>query len=294
MYSNIQDGILLINKEKNKTSFQIIAELRKILNIKKIGHSGTLDKNATGLLIIGIGRSTKLLKHFTKLPKKYIAEIYFGKQTNTDDANGIPIKSFNGKIDLNQIKSNLNSFKGKINQIPPDYSAVHIDGKRSYQIAKKNQKPKLKKRIVEVNKLKIISFKNPFLKLDIECSSGTYIRSIARDLGIKTGYYAYLYSLIREKIGVFNLKKADNLKNINSGNFKIISPFKALKDIDSIEINKNYINDIKNGKKIIIDWFKENIIIKNLNNGYYKLHYKNKLLAIIEFNNGNFKYDLVY
>jgi tRNA pseudouridine55 synthase len=294
MYSNIQDGILLINKEKNKTSFQIIAELRKILNIKKIGHSGTLDKNATGLLIIGIGRSTKLLKHFTKLPKKYIAEIYFGKQTNTDDANGIPTKSFNGKIDLNQIKSNLNSFKGKINQIPPDYSAVHIDGKRSYQIAKKNQKPKLKKRIVEVNKLKIISFKNPFLKLDIECSSGTYIRSIARDLGIKTGYYAYLYSLIREKIGVFNLKKADTLKNINSGNFKIISPFKALKDIDSIEINKNYINDIKNGKKIIIDWFKENNIIKNLNNGYYKLHYKNELLAIIEFNNGNFKYDLVY
>ena len=182
MQENFGDSILLIDKDKNKTSFQVITELKKILNIKKIGHSGTLDKNATGLLVIGIGRSTKLLKYLIKLPKKYIAEIYFGIQTNTDDANGTQIKSYNGEIYLNNILSILPSFKGKIKQIPPDYSAIHINGKRSYKIAMKKQKPNLKERIVEITKLKILSFKKPILKLEIDCSSGTYIRSIARDL----------------------------------------------------------------------------------------------------------------
>src|SRR4030042_1792561 len=205
MYDNINDGILIIDKEKDKTSFQTIYELRNIFKIKKIGHSGTLDKNATGLLIIGIGRSTKLLKYLVKLPKKYTAEIYFGIQTNTDDSKGIEIKSYNGKLDQNIIIKSLSSFTGTINQIPPDYSAIQINGKRSYKIAKKNQKPNLKERTVEIINLKFISFNSPILKLEIECSSGTYIRSIARDLGIKTNYYAHLSSLRRESVGDFNI-----------------------------------------------------------------------------------------
>ena len=293
MQLNFGDGILLIDKDKDKTSFQIITELRKILKIKKIGHSGTLDKNASGLLVIGIGRSTKLLKYLIKLPKKYIAEIYFGIQTNTDDANGIQIKSYNGEINPNHILSFLPSFKGKIKQIPPDYSAIHINGKRSYKIAMKKEKPNLQVRIVEITKLKILSFKKPILKLEIDCSSGTYIRSIARDLGIKSGYYAYLFSLKRKKIGNFKLKKSNKIKKIKSRKFKLISPYNALSNFPSIKIYKKYINYIKNGKKIDTKWFNDNIN-KIKQDGYYKLHYKKKLLAIIKIINGNFKYDLVY
>ena len=302
MQLNLEDGIFLINKEKNRTSSQIITELRKILNIKKIGHSGTLDKNATGLLIVGIGKSTKLLKYLIRLPKKYTAEIFFGIQTNTDDINGKQIKIYDGEINLNHIIKYLQSFKGIIKQIPPDYSAVHINGKRSYKIARQNKKPELKERIIEIKKIKIISFEKPLLKLEIECSSGTYIRSIARDLGIKTGYYAIQkdppdgepYSLKRESIGEFKLKNANNIKKIESGKFKVITAYNALNNITSIEIDKKYINHIKNGNKINNDWFKNKNIINKIHNEYYKLHYKKKLLAIIKIINGNFKYDLVY
>ncbi len=294
MHDNINDGILIIDKEKDKTSFQTVYELRKIFKIKKIGHSGTLDKNATGLLIIGIGRSTKLLKYLVKLPKKYIADIYFGIQTNTDDSKGIAIKSYIGKFDQNIIKKSLSSFIGTINQIPPDYSAIQINGKRSYRIAKKNQKPDLKERTVEIKKLNFISFDNPILKLEIECSSGTYIRSIARDLGIKTNYYAHLSSLRREKIGDFNIKDAYNLENLKSGNFKIITPYDVLKEIPPIEINKKYIDHIKKGKIITNKYFKDKNIINKISNGCYKVHNNKNLLAIIKFNNGIFKYDLVY
>lgn len=294
MLEKINDGILIIDKEKDKTSFQIIAELRKIFNIKKIGHSGTLDKNATGLLIIGIGKSTKLLKYLVKLPKKYTADIYFGIQTNTDDSKGVEIKSYHGKFDQDIIKDSLSSFTGTIKQIPPDYSAIQINGKRSYRIAKKNQKPDLKERTVEIKNLKLISFNNPILKIEIECSSGTYIRSIARDLGIKTGYFAHLSSLRRERIGDFNISDAYNIENLKSGNFNFISPFKVLKEIPSIEINKNYIDNIKKGKIITGKYFKDNNIISKIDNGFYKVHNKENLLAIIKFNNGVFKYDLVY
>ncbi len=294
MHDNINDGILIIDKEKDKTSFQTVYELRKIFKIKKIGHSGTLDKNATGLLIIGIGRSTKLLKYLVKLPKKYIADIYFGIQTNTDDSKGIAIKSYIGKFDQNIIKKSLSSFIGTINQIPPDYSAIQINGKRSYRIAKKNQKPDLKERTVEIKKLNFISFDNPILKLEIECSSGTYIRSIARDLGIKTNYYAHLSSLRRERIGDYDVKDAYNIEDLKSGNFKMISPYDILKEIPPIEINNKYIDHIKKGKLITNKYFKDKNIINKISNGCYKIHNKEKLLAIIKFNNGIFKYDLVY
>ena len=111
--SQITDGFILINKNKDKTSFETINQLKKILQIRKIGHAGTLDKNATGLLIAGIGRSTKLLKYFLKMPKKYSAEIYFGRQTNTDDANGIEINKYEGLIDKNKILMELQNFQAK-------------------------------------------------------------------------------------------------------------------------------------------------------------------------------------
>ena len=289
--TNELNGILLINKKNGKTSFQTISAIKKILKIKKIGHAGTLDKNAEGLLITG--KATKLLKFFINKSKKYTAEIHFGKQTNTDDSEGIIINSYEGIIQKDKIINSLKDFSGIIKQIPPDFSAVHINGKRAYKIALKNKKPVIKERYIEIINKKIISFKPPVLKLEIECSSGTYIRSIARDLGLKTGYYAYLSSLKRESIGKFNIANAYTVEDMENINHKILPPYEALYDMSSIEIFDHFINQIKNGENIKNNWFKD-IDINSLKSDYFKIHSNNNLLAIVKFNNGNFLYDLVY
>lgn len=290
---SIQDGIILLDKEKGKTSFQVISELKKKLSIKKIGHSGTLDKEASGLLIVGIGRSTKLLKYFIKNSKTYLADIFFGKQTSTDDSQGISVNEYNGEIDSNKIIELLPLFTGKIKQIPPDYSAIHVNGKRAYKFALKNVKPELKEREVEIYKNDIISIKPPVIKLKIKCSSGTYIRSIARDLGIKSGYYAYLYSLRRLEINSFSVEDALKIQDITAENLKIISPFEILSEMQELEIKKEFINNIKNGIKIDLKWF-NNMHSDINNNSLVKIHFNKELLAVIKNNNGNFIYDLVY
>ena len=289
MYSFDNEGIILLDKSSGITSFQAVYRLKKILKIKKIGHSGTLDSNATGLLIIAIGKATKLLKHIIGQPKKYIAEFYFGIQTNTDDVLGTVIKKYKGKIDLEKIKKFLPEFTGKIKQIPPDFSAVHVNGKRAYKIAIGGEKPDIKAKEIEIKNINLISFISPILKLEIECSSGTYIRSIARDIGIKTEYYAHLCSLRRLSIGNFSINNASTLTDIESGKFNIITPYESLDDLPSLEVQKEFIDYIKNGRQINNNWFKD-INNINLNNGYYKVHFEKKLLAVIKFDNEKFLY----
>ncbi|MBN2544852.1 MAG: tRNA pseudouridine(55) synthase TruB [Spirochaetes bacterium] len=289
-----REGILLFNKGKNKTSFQAINEKKKKINIKKIGHSGTLDSNATGLLVVGLGKSTKLLKYFIHKSKSYSAQIYFGLQTETDDSAGLVINRYNGFIDLKNIKNELKKFKGKIQQIPPDYSSIHVNGVRSYKLALKKIKPDLKARTVEIYNYKIISFKYPVLTVNINCSSGTYIRSLARDLGTFTGYFAYLFSLKRTKIDFFNIKKSYTIDEISHGDYKIISPFNACKDFIPIEIKEEFIEKLKNGVPVSENWFKKKQNIKKDNDLLYKIHFRKNLLAILKYNNGNFIYDLVY
>ena len=295
MQNIINDGILLINKEQGKTSFQTINEIKRVLKIKKIGHAGTLDKNATGLMISALGKSTKLLKFFIKLPKKYIAEIKFGIQTTTDDPEGTEINRYEGKINFEVIKKYLPEFYGKIKQTPPDFSAIHVNGERAYKIALKDKKPDIKEREIEIKQIDILEFKEPILKLEIECSSGTYIRSIARDIGLKTGYFAHLSSLERESISNFSITSAFNIQDIIDNNFKIISPFDALQNIKGIDIKSEYVDDIKNGKKINFDYFNNSIeTSRYVEDSFYKLHYKKNLLAIVLYKDGYFKYDLVY
>jgi tRNA pseudouridine55 synthase len=285
------DGFILINKSTERTSFETINHIKKIISAKKIGHAGTLDKNASGLLIAALGRSTKLLKYLLKLPKKYTAEIFFGRQTNTDDANGTEIKSYSGEIKLENILKLLPDFTGVIEQTPPLFSAVHIDGKRSYKLALENKEitPPTKK--VEIKQIDFISYEASILKIAVSCSSGTYIRSIARDLGIKTGYCGYLYSLVRTSINDFDLNKAFSEEDIKSGNYKTISPFDALSMLDPIEIKEEFIKNIKNGFPVNESWFKENILIKK---GALKIHSCKELIAVIINDNGKLSYDLVY
>lgn len=207
-----EKAVILIDKDKDWTSFDVVAKLRGILKIKKIGHSGTLDPAATGLLVLGIGKGTKALNELTGLDKTYTGQIKFGAITKTDDAEAEELDPKDTSfLNLNMIESEIkNSQLGDISQLPPKFSAKKIKGKRMYDLARKNIDFEVKPSQVRVDRFDITRFENPIADFVVECSKGTYIRSLARDLGEKLGTGGYLWSLRREKIANFDVK--DSLK----------------------------------------------------------------------------------
>ncbi len=202
--------IVLIDKPKEWTSFDVVAKVRGILKEKKVGHAGTLDPNATGLLIIGTGVDTKKLGEITKNTKKtYEAEIVLGASSNTDDVDGEITKSKSTLVvSEQQIKDVVQSFEGEQVQIPPQFSAIKMKGKKAYELARKGEEVRFEPRKVIIYKLDLVSYDYPLLKINCEVSSGTYIRSLARDIGEKLGVGAYLKNLRRTKIGEFQVSEA--------------------------------------------------------------------------------------
>lgn len=213
--------ILLIDKPKGITSHDVVDRLRAITGERRIGHAGTLDPNATGLLIVGVGReSTKKLGQIaTGTTKTYEAEVILGETRDTDDTDGIPLRQgFAGSApDLKDIKEALKGFVGEQMQMPPAYSAIKLQGKKAYELARKGQKPDLKARSVVVHSIKLINYEYPILNIVCEVSAGTYIRSIARDLGEKLKTGAYLNNLRRTKIGEFSIQDAVKLDKLKKG-----------------------------------------------------------------------------
>lgn len=219
----LQNMFLLVNKPQGITSHDVIYRLRKITNIKKIGHGGTLDPLATGLLIVGITRAaTKHLGEITNnYHKKYLAEITLGENRTTDDAEGEIIQKFNvPNLKKDDILKVLKKFKGEIKQLPPAYSAIKINGKKAYDLARRGKSVDLKQRVVNIYNVKLKSFNNNIISIEFEVSSGTYIRSLARDIGkeLKTG--AYLSQLKRTQIGDFKLKNAVDLNDLTKENWQ--------------------------------------------------------------------------
>ncbi len=219
-------GILIINKPGGPTSHDMVDIVRKITGIKKVGHAGTLDPFAEGVLVILIGKATKLQSKFMEMPKTYVATLRLGKISDTYDVTG-KIKNQISKIKItkDEIKSILKSFVGEIKQVPPNYSAIKINGEKAYKLARRGIKPKIKARKVKIHKIKMLNYKWPYLKIEVRCGKGTYIRSLANDMGKKLGCGAYLENLIRTKIGNFDIKKSVKLKKLNSKNWtkKLIS-----------------------------------------------------------------------
>jgi tRNA pseudouridine55 synthase len=213
----MKEGFVLINKPKGVTSFGVIARLRRITGIRKIGHCGTLDPLASGLMICAIGRSaTKKIDSLIKKDKVYLAEIELGKISDTYDMEGelkeIKIKKEPSRNELELI---LKKFIGEIDQAPPIYSAKKIKGVRAYKLARMGMDVKLNKNKVKIYKIKLVSYKFPILKIKVSCGSGTYIRSLAHDIGKKTKTGAVLINLIRESIGKYSLKKSLELEKLD-------------------------------------------------------------------------------
>jgi tRNA pseudouridine55 synthase len=213
----MKNGILLINKSKYKTSFSIVHQLRKITNIKKIGHSGTLDPIATGVMIMLVGKEfTKKANSFIKYNKQYLATIKLGFKSTTYDIEGTLTKNTTNNIPtLSDVGKAIDSFQGEIEQIPPMYSAKKIKGQTLYKLARKGIEVKRDPVKVKVQ-TKLISYNFPLIDILVDCSSGTYIRSIANDLGILLKTDGFLLSLLRTKAGPFNLKDCIDQKKLEN------------------------------------------------------------------------------
>lgn len=211
--------VLLFDKNRDWTSFDLVNKtrnlIRKTFDIKKIkvGHAGTLDPLATGLMIVCTGKETKNIDNYQGLDKTYVTTIKLGTSTpsfdlETEVDQTLPYEH----ITLEMIKETLKEFTGSIEQVPPMYSAINVNGKRAYQLARKGETVELKKRIVEIHDIKILNFSLPEIELEINCSKGTYIRSLARDIGLKLGTVGHLTLLRRTKIGNYNVDNAISIE----------------------------------------------------------------------------------
>lgn len=215
-------GFIFLDKPAGPTSFGLVAWLRRITGIKRIGHAGTLDPFATGLLILGVAReATKRLDEFLKLGKEYEATLRLGATTDTFDTEGKITEGYKGeKINNKEIKSVVASFLGKQKQVPPMFSAKKIGGKKLYELARAGKEVVRVPSDIEIFKIKILKYRWPELKIRVTCSSGTYIRSLADDIGAKLGCGAYLMALRRTKIGRFKIKSAVIPGKVNSKNWQ--------------------------------------------------------------------------
>lgn len=217
----MSSGFLLINKLSGPTSHDIIDQLRKITGIKKIGHAGTLDPFASGLLIVGVGReSTRQLDKFLKLDKEYMAQLQLGTVSDTYDRTGkISINVNKSDLKQNDIEKVLEKFRGEIEQIPPMFSAKKIQGKKLYELARKGQEIERSSVKVNISKLEIKKYHWPQLIFECRVTSGTYIRSLAHEIGEKLGVGAYLQELQRTAIGPYQLSQSIDLIHLNQENW---------------------------------------------------------------------------
>lgn len=244
------EGVLIINKEKNMTSHDVVGKLRRILKTKKIGHAGTLDPLATGVLVIGVGRATKLLQFLMADKKIYRATLKLGYSTTTYDLEGdiTKEKKFENDISVDTIVSVLDTFLGDSMQMPPIYSAIKKDGKALYEYAREGIDVQVEPRPIHISEISLVNFENDEITFDVVCSKGTYIRSLCVDIAEKLNYPGVMSNLLRIQSGLFNLNDAVLLKDVEEGNFKMIEVDDALKTLPSYVVDDASI--VFNGKKI--------------------------------------------
>lgn len=242
---------MLVNKPSGITSFATLSILKKNLLTKKIGHTGTLDKFANGLMIVLTGRFTAFCEYFTHCDKTYIAQIQFGTETSTLDPEGEVIAQSDYQPSQDEIEQVIQTkFTGAIEQVPPQYSAIHIDGKRAYQYARSGEEVNMPTRSVHIHHFKLLSYNYPLCEVEIKCSSGTYIRSLARDLAINCQARAHLIALKRTQVGEFCLDQALPPNDIfkDNTNTTYEEMFTSINDIETYPMDDEFLHNLSLGK----------------------------------------------
>lgn len=278
------DGVIVVNKSEGITSRDVVNIVSKTFKTKKVGHTGTLDPMATGVLVVCIGKATKLVEVLTSKEKEYVAEVTLGIKTDTLDITGNVLEEEDVKIDASKIDDALKELVGSYEQEVPIYSAVKINGKKLYEYARNGEEIKLPKRMVEIKSLerisdiKYINGKTIF-SIKTTVSKGTYIRSLVSDIGKKLNTIGVMSKLKRTKQGTFNIEDAYSLEDIQNGNYKLLSIEDALKDIKTIVLDEEKAFKVKNGVSIDNIYNEEIILFKD----------SKKVLALYKNDNGLLK-----
>ncbi|MEY2423592.1 MAG: tRNA pseudouridine55 synthase [Acidimicrobiaceae bacterium] len=238
------DGLVVIDKEAAWTSHDVVAKLRGILRTKKVGHSGTLDPDATGVLLIGVGRVTRLLRFLTVLPKTYTGEVVLGVSTSTLDASGDVLATHAMEVTIDEVRAAAATLTGDILQIPPMVSAVRIGGKRLHELARAGIEVEREPRPVTVHRFAVEPTDDPLVyRIEVECSSGTYVRSLAADLGAALGGGGHLRNLRRTAIGSFTLAEARQIDAVDDG--AVLPPAVALRDYPNVVASRELLGSGK-------------------------------------------------
>ena len=294
MTPNNPDGLILLNKPPGLTSFDALRGIKRALGTGKVGHTGTLDKFAGGLLLALAGRALKLSQWFTHCDKQYEGTICFGAETETLDPEGAVIAGA-PLPSLSAIEQALSQFLGEIEQAPPAYSAIHINGERASALARRGEAPEMRKRPVTIHRLELLSWEPPHAKIFVHCSSGTYIRSLARDIALAAGSRAHLTALVRTRVGGFTLQGAmSNEQLAMSREQGLVRPidkavFNAL-NIPCLNVAAQYVAKIIQGKPLAQ-------MLKDVPAGVYPaaaLFSEDKFIAIMEKQDNKWNYGYVY
>lgn len=277
------NGILIVNKPQGYTSRDVVNKLNIIFKTKKIGHTGTLDPIATGVLVVAIGSYTKLVNELTSLDKEYIAEIKLGVSTDTGDISGKVLKeNYNYNISVEEILNTFLSFPKEYEQEVPKYSAVKINGKKLYEYARENIDITLPKRNVKIYTLDLLEFNSGIIKFKTKVSKGTYIRSLISDLCKSLNVLGTMNSLVRIKQGSFDIKDSINLSDIDE-NTMLLNADQVL-EIKELKLNKKEANLVTNGNKLE----------KPIKNGFYNLIYNEEKICIYKFDDNIGKLVMFY
>lgn len=272
---NNYNGILIVNKPSGITSRGVVNIVGKTLNTKKVGHTGTLDPMATGVLVLCLGNALKVCELITANDKEYIAKVILGIETETLDTTSPIINTKKTNITKEEIEKVLNSFKGSYLQEVPKYSAVKINGKKLYEYAREGKEIELPKKMVTIYDIQLISditYYNDTTSFYIKTtvSKGTYIRSLIRDIGYKLNTYGCMDSLERTRQGIFNIDNSYTLEEIKNNNYKLLSIEESLPNIPLVEVDNKTLFKIRNGVKLKKFFTGDMAIIKD----------KNKVVAI--------------
>lgn len=259
---NVKTGFFCVDKPEGMTSHDVVSRMRRILNMKKVGHSGTLDPMATGVLIVGCGPSTRLLDYVQAGVKEYVADIRFGFKTSSGDAQGETVDECDmTDLTLEKLQIAVEKFVGTILQIPPMVSAIKIDGKKLYEYEREGIVVERKPRETTIESIEIMSFEesqngeSPQAKVRVVCHAGTYIRTLAEDIADSLGGYAYLTSLRRTKNGTVDQSQCvslDQLSSLDDPFEQVIEPANALSHFPSVILEDNQTLAVSHGKELVL------------------------------------------
>jgi len=278
------NGLIVVNKSKDMTSRDVVNIISRKFNTKKVGHTGTLDPIASGVLVVAIGKYTKLVDIITSEKKEYIATMKLGELTDTLDTTGIVLDKKDYNFSKEELIKVLESFKTTYLQEVPKYSAIKINGKKLYEYARNNIEIELPKREVTIYDIELLEYNNDTIKFKCLVSKGTYIRSLIRDIADKLNTYASMSDLVRTKQGIFDINNSYTLEDINNNKYELLTYKDIFMEYKHIELNDEEYFKVSNGQKMMF----------NINDKLLILTYKNEYIAMYEKDNDIYKIKVMF